>query len=261
MDIHKISRYDRRPDENLSRSKKKDGTTYVERYITVQCVDDGLRLTLGGLYVKRLDSVPESAGLIPDRLERAGIKVRLLLLDREFFSVEVIAMLQKRNVRFLMPCRNTGNIVAVLNEFAHRDRPAVSKNIIGNNTNSAAYFMVITKRKKSGNGNKTDAAEEEKPEKKFIGFATNRPGIRIESYSSRWGIETGYARVEECRAKTRTVDLAARMLCFYYSMVLFNEWIIIRALLSEGPGVQNVMTMLVFKECMGIYIREPKPPP
>ncbi len=186
MDIHKISRYDRRPDENLSRSKKKDGTTYVERYITVQCVDDGLRLTLGGLYVKRLDSVPESAGLIPDRLERAGIKVRLLLLDREF-SVEVIAMLQERGVKFLMPCRNTGNVVAALNEFAHKDRPAVSKNIIENNTDSAAYFMAITKRKKSGNGDKkTDAAGEEKPEKKFIGFATNCPRIKIELYSSRW---------------------------------------------------------------------------
>ena len=42
-------------------------------------------------------------------------------------------------------------------------------------------------------------------------------------------------------------------------MILFNEWIIIRALLGEGPGVQNVMTMLVFKECMGIYIRDPSP--
>ncbi len=56
-----------------------------------------------------------------------------------------------------------------------------------------------------------DASKEDRPEKKFIGFATNRPGIKIESYSSRWGIETGYARMEECRAKTRTVDLAARM--------------------------------------------------
>ena len=76
--------------------------------------------------------MPKYAGFILDQLERAGIKVRLLLLDREFFSVEVIAMLQERNVKFLMPCRNTGNVVAALNEFAHKDRPAVSKNIIEN---------------------------------------------------------------------------------------------------------------------------------
>ncbi len=261
IDLHKISRYDRSHDENLSRQKKKDGTTYAERYITAECIDDGLGVTLGVLHVKRLDSVPESAGLILDQLERAGIKVRLLLLDREFFSVEVIAMLQERGVKFLMPCRNTGNVVAALNEFDDDKRSRVSGNIIENNTDSATYTMIITDRKKSGDDNKPVDAAEDRPEKKLIGFATNCPKIRIELYSSRWGIETGYAKLEECRAKTRTVDLAARMLCFYYSMVLFNEWIIIRALLSEGPGVQNVMTMLVFKECMGIYIREPKPPP
>ncbi len=34
-----------------------------------------------------------------------------------------------------------------------------------------------------------------------------------------------------------------RMLYFYHSTVLFNEWIIARALLCDRSGVQNVMTM------------------
>ena len=80
--------------------KKKDEATYAERYITAECVDGGLGLTLGVIYVKRLDSVPEFTSLILDQLERTGIKVYLLLLDCEFFSVEVIAMLQKKNVKF-----------------------------------------------------------------------------------------------------------------------------------------------------------------
>ena len=70
--------------------------------------------------------------------------------------------------------------------------------------------MIVTERKKSGDGGKPiDASKEDRPEKKSIGLA-NLPGVRIESYSSRWGIETGYAKTE-CRAKTRTADLAARM--------------------------------------------------
>ena len=147
-----------------------------------------------------------------------------------------------------MPCRNTGNVVAALDEFAHEDRSAASRNTIENNTDSATYMIVIADRKKSEDGDKpVDATKEDRPEKKFIGFATNYSKIRIELCSSRWVIETGYSKVEECRVKTRTTDLAARMLCFYYSMVLFNEWIIARALLSDGSGVQNVMTMLVFK--------------
>ncbi len=122
-----------------------------------------------------------------------------------------------------MPCRNTGNVVAALNEFDGEKRPEVSGNVIENSTASAAYTMIITKRKKPEDGNRpADAAEEDRPEKKLIGFATNRPRIRIELYSSRWGIETGYSKTGECRAKTRTTDLAGRMLCFYYSMVIFN---------------------------------------
>ena len=109
----------------------------------------------------------------------AGIRVRLLLPGREF-SAGVIAMLQKINVKFLMPCRNTGNVVAALSEFDRKDRPAVSKNIIENSTSSAAY-SIITERKKSGDGNKPVDAAEDRPEKRFIGFATNRP----ESRSSR----------------------------------------------------------------------------
>ncbi len=86
-----------------------------------------------------------------------------------------------------------------------------------------------------------------------------RTGPESESYSPRWGIKTGDAKLEY-RVKTRTTDLAARVPCLYYSMMLFNEWIIARALPSEESGVQNVMTVLAF-ECMAVYLREPKPPP
>ena len=85
------------------------------------------------------------------------------------------------------------------------------------------------------------------PEERYIGFATNHPAIRTEAYAKRWRIETGYDKIKECRAKTRITDMESRMLCFYYSLVLYNEWIIARAILSDGTERQSVMTMLIFK--------------
>ena len=76
------------------------------------------------------------------------------------------------------------------------------------------------------------------PEEKYIGFATNHPAIKTEVYAKRWGIETGYGKIEECRAKTRISDMESRMLCFYYSLVLYNEWIIVRAMLSDGIAMR-----------------------
>ena len=113
--------------------------------------------------------------------------------------------------------------------------------------------MMITDRK---NVKDSDILEE-----RYIGFATNHPTVKTEVYAKIWGIETGYGKIEECRIKTRITDMASRTLCFYYSLVLYNEWIIVRAMLSDGTERQSVMTMLTFKiQVESHLVREPKPP-
>ena len=87
-----------------------------------------------------------------------------------------------------------------------------------------------------------NAKDSDDPEEKYIGFATSHPAIKTEVYAKRWGIETGYGKIEECRAKTRISDMESRMRCFYYSLVLYNEWIIVRAMLSDGTERQSAMT-------------------
>ena len=59
IDMHLIPRYDRVPGEELTRAKYKNGTTYFERYMTVQCVNDKMRIVLAASYLKRLESVPD----------------------------------------------------------------------------------------------------------------------------------------------------------------------------------------------------------
>ena len=99
--------------------------------------------------------------------------------------------------------------------------------------------MMITDRKK--------AKDSDDPEERYIGFATNHPTIKTKVYAKRCGIKTGYGKIEECRAKTQISGMESQMLCFYYSLVLYNEWIIIRAMFSDGTERQSVMTMLTFK--------------
>ena len=253
IDMHLISRYDRVPGEELTRGKYKNGTTYFERYMTVQCVNDGMRMVLAASYLKRLESVPDYVDIVLKTMTKMDIKIRLVLLDREFFSVDAIEMLQENDVKFLMPCRNTGNVVAALREFEQGRRGKISENVIENNWNSVAYYIMITDRK--------NAKDSDIPEERYIGFATNYPGIKTEVYAKRWGIETGYGKIEECRAKTRITDMESRMLCFYYSLILYNEWIIVRAMISDGTERQSAMTMLTFKiQVESHLMREPKPP-
>ena len=53
---------------------------------------------------------------------------------------------------------------------------------------------------------------------------------------------------------------ASKMPCFYYSLVLYNEWIIIvRAILFDGTESRSVITMLPFKMQLELHLlREPK---
>ena len=253
IDTHLIPRYDRIPGEELTRAKYKNGTTYFERYMTVQCVNDKMRTVLAASYLKRLESVPDYVDVVLKTMAEMDIKIHMVLLDREFFSVDTIGRLQENNVKFLMPCKNTGNVVAALREFAQKKREKISRNVIENNRDSATYSMMITDRK--------GAKDSDVPEERYIGFATNHPAIKTEAYAKRWGIETGYGKIEECRAKTRITDMESRMLCFYYSLALYNEWIIVKAILSDGTERQSVMTMFTFKvQLESILIRQSKPP-
>ncbi len=52
IDLHLICRYDRTHGEELTRSKYKNDTTYFERYITVHCVDDTMRVVLAAIHLK-----------------------------------------------------------------------------------------------------------------------------------------------------------------------------------------------------------------
>ena len=81
------------------------------------------------------------------------------------------------NVKYLMPCKNTGNVVSALNEFADNRRRKISKNILENATNQITYTMIITKRKKR--------KESTEPEEKYIGFATNANYVDVKKYAAR----------------------------------------------------------------------------
>ena len=263
FDIHKICRYDRKPGPELTSSKSKNGTSKFERYITAQCVNNDMRLILGCCPMPGGASMPDMVRDIIDMCCDAGTRINTVLLDREFFSTGVLEVLDELNVTYLMPCTNTKGVVNALNEFAAGKRQKVSENYLKGSGRCIPYTIIIDRRKKEKkNSSKKDKKkgidskkEPPTPEEMFIGFATNDAYMDIAKYSSRWGIETGYAMVENMRAKTRSRDAGARLLCFLYSLMLFNGWVMINALkqyrlaeLRNGKKItQNTLKfMLIF---------------
>ena len=257
-DMHKIARFDKRPGPELTRSKYDRGTKYFERYITVSCTAGRARITLGAAHLRHGDSVPDALRNLLKTVQDAGVRISELTLDLEFFSVESIRALQESGVKFLMPCPNTTNVVSALNEYAQKRRGRVSENVIKGEPGSATYQMIITKRKSKKAKEGGDAKE---PKDRYIGFATNDPDIDLELYDSRWGIEITYKLVEETRAKTRITCLEAKMFCFYYSLLVYNERMMLRMICEVELERQSRVTQEVFKYGMAMLSMPDMKPP
>ena len=183
---HMIPCYCKDHGSEIMRSKSKHETDYFIRYVTAQCVDRGTRFMLAAIHMPALESMPDFVRRLVDLVRQAGADIKLILLDREFFSTDAMKALGDMGVRYLTPCRNTDMIVDTLNEFAAGRRGKISEARITNvDRASVTYTMIITERTRHKKSFKNE------PKNRYIRFATNAQDIDAAIYDRRWGIETG----------------------------------------------------------------------
>lgn len=258
IDMHKIPRYDKTHGKELIRSKSQSGTTKFERYITIQCVMKKCRLTIGVLYMGALENTEDFVRKIVNLARKTGIPLGTVMADREFFSSYVMSTLDKMNVEYLIPCKNTPAVIDALNEYVQGRRGKISQCVITGVDLTVPYAMIITKRKKK---------ESEAIEDRYIGFASNNPNVNITKYQYRWGIETGYRMVEDGRAKTHSKNVTARHLCFVQSICLFNVWFLVSSIIAVQmkQSLKNRMTLTELQlVLMQVFLNSnvaPEPPP
>ncbi|BBE41439.1 putative transposase [Conexivisphaera calida] len=228
-----------RRDSMVMRGKMKDGTTYFHTYATVSTVgmDERAKLTLHALPVTPFSSKEEVVGRL---LEEAGSLLRarpsLLLMDRGFFAVEVLSMLQRMGMRFIVPAVANSRVKGIIEAYARGELPPVVEYRMGSDEEDGKgvdFYLVIARRR--------DAKDDDPPSKRYIAFATNVPFEdpedmvrRIpEEYRARWGIETSYRVQDGFEAKTCSRSHTIRIVYFLLSVILYNSWAMM-ALMGTG---------------------------
>src|SRR6266699_506730 len=103
------------------RSKARDGTSHFHAYATVYLLLRGQRFTLALTPVARGEHLEDVLKRLLRRCARLGVRPRLLLLDRGFYSVGVIRYLQAARYAFLMPLPLRGR------KADHPDGPSGSR--------------------------------------------------------------------------------------------------------------------------------------
>ena len=97
-----------RDPEEIYRSEPKSGTSHFHAYATCYVVRKGHRFTIALTPVRRGEKMDKVVQRLLRQARAQGVKCRLLLLDRGFYSVAVIRYLQSARCPFLMPVVRRG---------------------------------------------------------------------------------------------------------------------------------------------------------
>ncbi|MBI3950749.1 MAG: hypothetical protein HY314_09880 [Acidobacteria bacterium] len=87
----------------LTHGERRDGTTRFHAYATAYVIVNDQRSTLAITFVWTDDRAIDVLKRLRKRWRQMGIKTKLLLLDQQFFTVEIINLLQRARQPFIIP--------------------------------------------------------------------------------------------------------------------------------------------------------------
>ena len=206
-------------------------------------------------YGEKIKDVVQRMKIIRSR----GVKVRYLLLDKGFFSVEVITYLKRAQLGFIIPAMVRGRkpkgrkkatglraIRKKKNGYYHH----TLKGKVGGKQRSSPVTICVAS--KSYTHKKTGKRRTKKLMYVVSKVRLTPREIR-EMYRTRFGIETSYRQMHEARIKTCTRDPRLRLLFIGIALVLRNVWVWLHFKLakrkwSEEP--QLFLELLRFREML-----------
>lgn len=248
IDIHEIPYYGKVNNPFIMGCKHKNGTSHCYKYATIDIVEKNQRFTLKAIPLTPLSN--DSATVISNLLQHTMkyVNIKYVLLDRGFFSVNVIKALESLKLKYIMPAIKNDKI----------------KQVLKNNSNKMSYFLKYTmwSGKKSATFNLM--AKYDEKDKEYYTFATNfeivyKDDIKFiaEMYRKRWGIETGYRVKGDFLAITTTECYSLRMLYFMVSVILYNFWLLCNLIYCREHGIElgtQKITTRIMKLYIGIYL-------
>lgn len=232
IDLH-LTPYYGEPYEDpkeIYRSQAKAGTNNFHAYATAYVVLRGQRYTVALTPVERGEDMKDVVQRLLRLACKAGVRPCLLLLDRGFYSVDVIRYLQAARVPFLMPAVARGR------------KPAEGQSATGirafrswKRAGWGQHTLRDTKNKRSATvsicvhcGNYRGAWKRHGRYAwvyAYWGFQPTSTRWVADTYRLRFGIETSYRQLREARIKTCTRNPVIRFFFVFLALLLRNVWV------------------------------------
>jgi len=246
-------------EKEIYRSQPKSGTSHFHAYATAAVVHKGHRYTLALTRVEYGEKMKAVVQRLMAIVRRRQVKVRFLLLDKGFFSVEVISYLKRAKVGFIIPAmvrgrKPTGNKKAAGLRAIRKKKNGYYRHTltgtVGDKQRSTRVTICVASKyythKKSGKRRRKKLLY-------VIWKVRLTPREIRETYRTRFGIETSYRQMNEARIKTCTRNPQLRLLFVGIALVLRNVWVWLHFKLARGKWddePQLFLELLRFKEML-----------
>jgi len=216
--------YGKITDENkdfIIGGKQKKSTNYFYSYISIYTVVRNRRVTLAVFPVRKNQKKVTTIKQFIDIIREKGYKIRVLLLDRGFYSADLFQYLQNEGIPHIMPVKAYGKKMKDL--LANNQIRDFSYTLYENGKNA----QDITIKRFTSRRTAKDGTIEEK-NLGFVYFGIDWCLSKIQDeYKSRFAIEASYRMRNIVRPRTSTRNPVIRYYFAIISFLLKNIWVVV----------------------------------
>src|SRR5512147_2747210 len=213
----------------IYRGQAKDGTSHFHAYATAYVIRKGQRYTVALTGVTKGEPLKDVVQRLLRQATRVGVRPRLLLLDRGFYSVAVVRYLQQARYPFLMP------VVCHGRSPKQRGGPSGSYVFRAWKTSGWSEYTLTDAKKRTATVSICVKCRNYRGERKrhgrqaliyaYWGYRPASPDAVFTMYRLRFGIEASYRQLHEGRIRTTTRRPVVRLLYVGIALVLRNLWV------------------------------------
>ena len=199
--------------------KREKSTNYAFRYLTATLVARGIEFTL---YARPLTKEDTNDALLVEEaittIQKLGIVVSRVLMDREFYNGKIIFLCKCLGVYYIIPLKKDSKFQRWAETFGPFPSLVKDYEINGEFTNLLVYEEINSK-----------------GEKEIFGFITNIEPDKIrmnayeivDFYRRRWAIENANKFQDNFTIHTNTTNGIVRYFFFVLAALLHNFWVLV----------------------------------
>lgn len=225
IDYHSRPFYGDEDTPGVRGGQRQAGTNYFWTFATLTLLAPGRRYTVALVAVPKGQTPCQTVALLLDQAERAGVRLRYLLLDKGFYDAELIRLLQQQGRRFVIPVvrrgdeeRRTGTARFFRRDcgtgsYGHGWTAAPRRPDATGKMRRLERFEVHVRVCVVGRGGRGNWV--------FATGGLNWPAQMVaRRYRARFGIEASYRQVGEVLAATTSKDERVRLLLVGLALLL-----------------------------------------